>query len=165
MSKFICLAVLAAILALPGVSPAQIKIGVVDTMDILSKSAEWKRAQDAVKRKIEEMGRPLDQRRQDINRQLQELEQQASVMKEDAKKRRAEEIQRKVGDLQKSAAEADKVLAQFEEKEKAPILKKLQAAVEAVAREEKLDIVFQNQGLYLNNKSLDITEKVRSRFR
>jgi outer membrane protein len=161
----ICLAVLAAILVLPAVGAADIKIGVVDTMDILSKSAEWKRAQDAVKKKVEDMGRPLDQRRQDINKQLQELEQQAGVMKDDAKKRRAEEIQKKMQELQRSAADADKSLAAFEEKEKAPILKKLQSAVEAVAKEEKLDIVFQNQGLYLNNKSLDITEKVRNRFR
>ena len=165
MSKFVCVAVLAAILALPAVGTADIKIGVVDTSDILSKSAEWKRATEGVKMKVEEMGRPLDQRRQDITRQLQELEQQAAVMKEDAKKRRTEEIQKKLQDLQKSAAEADKSLAQFEEKEKAPILQKLQAAVEAVAKDEKLDIVFQNTGLYLNNKSLDITEKVRSRFR
>jgi outer membrane protein len=165
MIKLVGAALLAAILALPAVGLADIKIGVVDTADILSKSAEWKRAQDAVKRKVEEMGRPLDQRRQDINKQLQELEQQAQVMKDDARKRRAEEIQKKLQELQKSAADADKSLAQYEEKEKAPILQKLQAAVEAVAKDEKLDIVFQNQGLFLNNKSLDITEKVRSRFR
>jgi outer membrane protein len=165
MIKLVGAALLAAILALPAVGLADIKIGVVDTADILSKSAEWKRAQDTVKKKVEDMGRPLDQRRQDINKQLQELEQQAQVMKDDARKRRAEEIQKKLQELQRSAADADKSLAQFEEKEKAPILQKLQAAVEAVAKDEKLDIVFQNQGLFLNNKSLDITEKVRSRFR
>jgi outer membrane protein len=144
---------------------ADLKIGVVNTRELLNNSADWKRVQDSIKRKLEDLGRPLEKRREEVGRQMQEFEKQAGVMKEDARKRKQDEIQAKIQDLQKQAYEADKTLSQFEEREKAPILKKLQTAVETVAREEKLDLVLDSQIVFLNNKSLEITDKVKRQFR
>ncbi len=167
MFKFAVTCLLALTLALPPLAAgaADIKIGVVNSRELLNSSADWKRVQDSVKRKMEDLGRPLEKRREDIGRQVQDFEKQAGVMKEDARKRKQEEIQKKVQELQKQASEADKTMAQFEEREKAPILKKLQTAVETVAREEKLDLVLDSQIVFLNNKALDITEKVKKNFR
>ena len=167
MSKVaIALMIAASLVLSPLVAgAADLKIGVVNTRELLNNSVEWKRVQDTIKRKLEDLGRPLEKRREDIGRQMQEFEKQASVMKEDARQRKQEEIQQKVRDLQKQAAEADKTMAQLEEREKAPILKKLQTAVETVAREEKLDLVLDSQIVFLNNKSLDITDKVKRHFR
>jgi outer membrane protein len=167
MFKLVVALLLAATLVLPpfAAGAADVKIGVVNTRELLNSSAEWKRVQESIKRKLEDLGRPLEKRREDIGRQVQEFEKQAGVMKEDARKRKQEEIQQKVQDLQKQASEADKTMAQFEEREKAPILKKLQTAVETVAREEKLDIVLDSQIVFLNNKALDVTEKVKKHFR
>lgn len=149
----------------PAVGAAELKIGVVDVNDIMNKSAEGKKIQDAMKRKVEEMGRPLEQRRQELTRQVEEYEKQKGVMKEDARKRKEEELQKKAGELQRSAADADRALSQLQEKEMGPLLKKLEAAVEQVANEEKLDLVFMKTGVFVRNKSLDVTEKVRSRFK
>lgn len=167
MFKLAVTACLALALVLPPLAAqaADIKIGVVNSRELLNNSADWKRVQDSVKRKLEDLGRPLEKRREDIGRQMQDFEKQAGVMKEDARKRKQEEIQQKIQELQKQAYDADKTLSQFEEKEKAPILKKLQSAVETVAREEKLDIVLDSQIVFLNNKALDITEKVKRHFR
>jgi outer membrane protein len=167
MFKFAVTCLLALTLVLPPLAAgaADMKIGVVNSRELLNSSADWKRVQDSVKRKLEDLGRPLEKRREDIGRQVQEFEKQAGVMKEDARKRKQEEIQQKVQDLQKQASEADKTMAQFEEQEKAPILKKLQTAVETVSREEKLDLVLDSQIVFLNNKALDITEKVKKHFR
>ncbi len=167
MHKFVTASFLAfALVLLPlAAGAAEMKIGVVNTRELLNQSAEWKRAQENIKRKMEDLGRPLEKRREDIGRQMQEFEKQAAIMKEDARKRKQEEIQQKLRELQKQAAEADKTMAQFEEREKAPILKKLQEAVETVAREEKLDLVLDSQIVFLNNKSLDITEKVKRHFK
>jgi outer membrane protein len=115
---------------------------------------------------MEEMGRPLEQRRQDIGRQMQEFEKQASVMKDEARKKRQEEIQKKIGELQQQAQSADRDLAQLEEREMAPVMRKLEQAVEAVAREEKLDLILPKAAVIaITNKSMDVTDKVRSRFR
>ncbi len=167
MFKFVMAILLAATMVLPpfAAGAADLKIGVVNTRELLNNSAEWKRVQDSIKRKLEDLGRPLEKRREDLGRQIQEFEKQAGVMKDDARKRKQEEIQKKIQDLQKQAYEADKTLSQHEEREKAPILKKLQQAVETVARDEKLDLVLDSQIVFLNNKSLDITEKVKRLFR
>jgi outer membrane protein len=145
---------------------AELKIGVVDGMEIISKSAEGKRVQDNLKRKSEELGRPFAQKQQTLAREVKEFEKQASLMKEDARKRKAEELQKKMQDFQQQGANAEKQLQQYQEKELAPLFNKLESAVKSVAQENKLDLVLdkRNAGLLFMAPKMDITEKVRSRF-
>jgi outer membrane protein len=145
---------------------AEFKVGVVDGMDVVSKSAEGKRVQDSIKRKTEELGRPFGQKQKDLAQQVQDFEKQASMMKEDARKRKAEELQKKMQDMQKQGADAEKQLQQYQEKELAPLFQKLESAVKAVALQEKLDMVLdkRNAGLLYMDPKMDITDKVRSKF-
>jgi outer membrane protein len=145
---------------------ADFKIGVVDGMDIVSKSAEGKRVQDSLKRKSEELGKPFAQRRQDFAKQVEDFQKQAGLMKEDARKRKQEELQKKASELEKQGADAEKQLQQYQEKELAPLFQKLEAAVKTVATENKLDIVLdkRNSGLLYMGPNVDITDKVRSKF-
>jgi outer membrane protein len=145
---------------------ADFKVGIVDGMDIVSKSSEGKRVQDSIKRKSEELGRPFVQKRQDLARQVDEFQKQASVMKEDARKRKAEELEKKMQDFQRQGTDAEKQLQQFQEQQLAPLFHKLEAAVKAVAAENKLDLVLdkRNAGLLFMDPRLDITDKVRSKF-
>ncbi len=146
------------------VMAADLKIGVVDTGAILAGSAEGRRIQDAIKKKAEELSRPLGSKRQDIGRQLEEFEKQASMMKEDARKRKGEELQKKMQEFDKQAADADKQLAQYRESQLSPMTKKMDQALEAVAREEKLDLVLDKSVVLISNKAMDMTDKVRSKF-
>ena len=145
---------------------ADLKVGIVDGMDIISKSSEGKRVQQNLKRKSEELGRPFVQKRQDLQRQVEEFQKQASLMKEDARKRKAAELEKKMQDFQRQGASAEKQLAQYQEKELAPLFNKLETAVRSVAQEDKLDLVLdkRNAGLLYMDPKLDITNKVRSRF-
>jgi outer membrane protein len=149
-----------------GAGAADVKIAVVDGMDIMSKSAEGKRIQESLKRKFEELGKPVASKRQDIARQMQEFEKQASVMKEDARKRKAEELEKKMAELDKQGTDAEKQMAQYQEKELAPLFQKLEQAVKAVATEKKMDMVMdkRNSGLLYLNPSMDITDTVRAKF-
>ena len=146
---------------------ADFKVGIVDGMDVVSKSADGKRVQDSIKRKSEELGKPFAQRRQELAKQVEDFQKQASVMKEDARKTKAEELEKKMQDFQKQGADAEKQLQQFQEKELAPLFQKLEGAVKSVAQENKLDMVLdkRNAGLLFMDPKLDITEKVRSNFR
>jgi outer membrane protein len=145
---------------------AELKIGVVDAGNIMVSSSEGKKAQDAIKRKSEEVGKDLQRQDQEIGRMVEDFRKQQAVMKEDAKKRRQEEITQKGTELQKKASEAEKQLAQFREKELGPIFQKMDSAIKAVAAEEKLDLVLDkgNPSVLFVSPKLDITEKVRSRF-
>ena len=145
---------------------AELKIGIVDGMEIISKSSEGKRVQENLKRKSEELGRPFVQKRQALQRQVEEFQKQASLMKEDARKRKAEELEKKMQDFQRQGADAEKQLQQYQEKELAPLFNKLESAVKTVAQENKLDLVLdkRNAGLLFMDPKMDITDKVRSRF-
>lgn len=145
---------------------ADLKMGVVDGMDIISKSAEGKRIQDSIKRKSEELGKPFMAKRQELGRQVEEFQKQASVMKEDARKRKAEELEKKMREFERQTADAEKQLSQYQEKELGPLFQKLETAVKAVAQEQKLSIVLDKRqsGLLFMAPDLDITDKVRSKF-
>jgi outer membrane protein len=145
---------------------AEFKVGVVDGMDVVSKSAEGKRVQDSIKRKSDELGKPFAQKRQDLAKQVEDFQKQASVMKEDARKRKAEELEKKMQDFQKQGADAEKQLQQYQEQQLAPLFQKLEGAVKAVAQQEKLDMVLdkRNAGLLYMDPKMDITDKVRSKF-
>jgi outer membrane protein len=145
---------------------AEFRVGVVDGMDVVSKSAEGKRVQESIKRKSEELGRPFAQKRQGLGKEVEEFQKQASVMKEDARKRKAEELERKMQALQKQGSDAEKQLQQFQEQQLAPLFHKLENAVKSVAIENKLDMVLdkRNAGLLYMDPKMDITDKVRSKF-
>jgi outer membrane protein len=145
---------------------AEFKVGIVDGMDVVSKSAEGKRVQDSIKRKSEELSKPFGQKRSDLAKEVEAFQKQASVMQEDVRKRKAEELEKKMQEFQKQGAAAEKQLQQFQEKELAPLFQKLETAVKAVAQQEKLDMVLdkRNAGLLYLDPKLDITDKVRSKF-
>jgi len=145
---------------------AEFKVGVVDGMDVVSKSADGKRVQDSIKRKSEELGKPFAQRRQELAKQVEDFQKQASVMKEEARKLKAEELEKKMQDFQKQGADAEKQLQQFQEQQLAPLFQKLEGAVKTIAQQEKLDMVLdkRNAGLLFMDPKLDITDKVRGKF-
>ncbi len=145
---------------------AEFKVGVVDGMDVVSKSAAGKAVQSAIKRKSEELGRPFGQKRQDLAKEVQNFQKQASLMKEDARKTKGAELERRMQELQKQGADAEKQLQQFQESQLAPLFQKLEGAVKSVAQQEKLDMVLdkRNAGLLYMDPKLDITDKVRSKF-
>ena len=145
---------------------AEFKVGIVDGMDVVSKSADGKRVQDSIKRKSEELGKPFAQKRQDLAKEVDEFQKQASVMKEDARKRKGEELEKKMQEFQRQGADAEKQLSAYQEQQLQPLFQKLETAVKTVASAEKLDLVLdkRNSGLLYMDPKLDITDKVRARF-
>jgi outer membrane protein len=144
---------------------AELKIGVADPDTILMGSAAGKQVQESIKKKAEELGKPLSTKRQDIGRQMEEFQKQASVMKEDARKTKGQELEKKAQDFEKQAAEAEKQLNQFKQSQLTPLSKKMDQALEQVAKDEKLDmIVDKRMVLYLGNKAMDVNEKVQAKF-
>ena len=147
-----------------GAVAAELKIAVADGNAILAGSAEGKRVQENIKKKTDELSRPLGTKRQDLGRQVEEFQKQAGMMKEDARKRKAEELEKKAAEFDKQTAEADKQLATFKESQLSPLTKKMDAALEQVSREEKLDLILDKSVVLISNKAMDFTDKVRAKF-
>ncbi len=144
---------------------AELKIGVADPDNILVNSAEGKRVQETIKRKAEELGKPLSSKRQDIGRQMEEFQKQASMMKEEARRTKGQELEKKAKDFEQQAADAEKQLNLFKQGQLAPLSKKMDVALEQVAKDEKLDMILDRRMvLFLNNKALDVNDKVQAKF-
>jgi len=148
-----------------GALAAELKIGFVDTNSVLMDSAEGKRAQEALKKKADDLSRPLGTKRQDIGRQMEEFQKQAGMMKEEARKAKAQELEKKMAEFDKQAQDADKQLAQFKESQLGPLTKKMEQALDILAKDEKLDLILDKSAIVAaNNKSLDYTDKLRAKF-
>ena len=144
---------------------ADVKIGVADPDSILMNSSTGKQVQESIKRKAEELGKPLGSKRQDIGKQMEEFQKQASMMKEEARKTKGQELEKKAQEFEKQAADAEKQLNQFKQSQLAPLSKKMDQALEQVAKDEKLDMILDKRSvLYLGNKSLDVNDKVQAKF-
>ena len=145
MKKLAVTVMLITSLLLTPALAADLRIGVVDVEEIVNKSPEYKRIEASLKRKSEELGR--------------------GIIKPDAQKRKQQDLQKKFQDIQKSKNSAARTFQQYYEREMKPLMDKFNRAVEQVANDEKLDLIIPKAGVFVRNKSLDVTEKVRSRFR
>ena len=163
---FFCLFCLTGLL-LTSVQAKELRIGVVDIESIINNSPEYKRIEGSLKKKSEELGRPLQQREQELGQQIQEFQKQsqAGIIKDEAKKRKETEFQEKIQAIQKSRDTAAKSFQDYYQQAMKPLMEKMNKAVEQVANENNLDIIFPKAGTYVRDKSLDVTEKVRERFK
>jgi outer membrane protein len=152
------------------VTPAlakELKIGVVDIEGIINTSPDYKRIEGSLKKKSEELGKPLQQREQELGQQLAEFQKQAQagIIKEDVRKQKESEFQKKFEEIQKSKDSATRSFQDYYQKEMKPLMDKMNKVVEQVANENNLDIIFPKAGTYVRDKSLDVTEKVREKFK
>jgi outer membrane protein len=145
----------------------ELRIGVVDIENIINTSPEYKRIEGSLKKKSEELGRPLQQKEQELGQQMQEFQKQAQagIIKDDARKTKESEFQKKFEDIQKSKDTAAKSFQEYYQQSMKPLMEKMNKAVEQVASDNNLDIIFPKAGAFVRDKSLDVTDKVREKFK
>ena len=169
--KKLAVSVCALLIACLWLTPAlakELRIGVVDIEGIINNSPDYKRVEGSLKKKQEELGKPLQQREQELSQQLQEYQKQAQagIIKEEAKKQKESELQKKFEDIQKSKDTASRSFQEYYQQQLKPMMEKLNKAVEQVAGDDNLDVVFAKGAVVtLKDKSLDITDKVREKFK
>ena len=162
----VCLFLIICLAVTPALAK-ELKIGVVDIESIINTSPDYKRIEGSLKKKSEELGKPLQQREQELGQQLAEFQKQAQagIIKEDVRKQKESEFQKKFEEIQKSKDSASRNFQDYYQKEMKPLMDKMNKAVEQVANENNLDIIFPKAGAYVRDKSLDVSEKVREKFK
>lgn len=162
----VCLFLITCLAVTPALAK-ELKIGVVDIDSIINNSPDYKRIESSLKKKSEELGKPLQQREQELGQQLAEFQKQAQagIIKEDVRKQKETEFQKKFEEIQKSKDSAARSFQDYYQKEMKPLMDKMNKAVEQVANENSLDIIFPKAGTFVRDKSLDVTDKVREKFK
>lgn len=165
MKRFI----LTLLIALPLMAMAQVKIGVVNSVELFNAMPEKVSAEEMLKVRSDKSKQENDLLQADFNKKFADYQEVASDAStpESIKERRIRELQ-----------ELDKQIREFQQAETvaietyrnelmSPILTKIQQAIEAVGEEEGLSIVFDTAKTpvaYTGPYTEDITPKVKARL-
>jgi outer membrane protein len=146
-----------------GVSAAEpLKIGVLDLQRCIQESNEGKRIAESLKNKQAEMQKDLDKKQQALIDMQKDMEKQSLMLSMDAKTEREKEFEKKRRDLNYLVQDMTEEMKKAETDARISILNILSGVVEAIAKQQKLDLIAErsNGGILYFAKELDITDQV-----
>lgn len=151
-----------------GANPA-LPIGYTRVDFILSKMPEVAAVQKQLENLAQRHQAEYQQKLQDFDRQLQDYQRRQALMSPDARQRREQELAGLQTQLQQFAMEKSRELEQKEAELMQPILNRIQKAIEEVAKERRLALVFStgigpNPILLYADERHDITDAVLRRL-
>ncbi|GIV60880.1 MAG: hypothetical protein KatS3mg043_1969 [Rhodothermaceae bacterium] len=151
------------LLALPTLAAAQaLKIGYTDPEVIVAAMPEYRQIQQQLQREFQTAQQALQSLSADFQEKLEKYQKQQPLLSAETRAQRERELQQLQQELQQSAAQKDQELAQKEQELMAPLLEKVQATIDEVAKANGLTVVLRAPALiYVDeSKVMDITEAV-----
>jgi outer membrane protein len=141
---------------------AGIRLGCVSPQRVFSESAEGKAAMARLSALQEEKSRAIAERNKALQSQEQSLQQNAAVLNEEARAQRSNAVERFRIDVQRFIQDAQAEVLGVQREVESAFVFKFKPAVETVAKEKGLQIVFNlDDGLISwADSSLDITPDV-----
>ena len=142
------------------------KLGYVDTQFILSKMEEYNSAKLEVDNLSQKWQKELEGMYADIEKMYKDYQAEEVLLPEDIKKQRQEDIvaaERKAKEYKEKKFGYNGELYKVQDDKIKPIQDKVFDAVEKVAQERKLDIIFDkasNAGILYSNAAFDRTDDV-----
>lgn len=153
------------LLALPGVTRAELKIGVVDLQKALNQSERGKKAKAELRAEFEKKTKEIAAKKAEVEALREELQKKASLLSPKAKKAKEDEYREKLRELKFAIEDAKAELANKENEMSSQILKDLVKLVREKAKKEGYSLVLEsNGGVVYVAPSLDITAKVIKEF-
>lgn len=163
MKRFIGILVL--VMAVTPLAFSQ-KLGYVDTQLILSKMDEYGAAKQEVDNLSQKWQKELEGMYADIEKMYKDYQAEEVLLPEDIKKQRQEDImaaERKAKEYKEKKFGYNGELYKVQDDKIKPIQDKVFDAVEKVAQEKRLDIIFDknaNSGILYSNAAFDRTDDV-----
>ncbi len=152
--------IFAIFLALPPLALADIKIGVFDVMKANDESLEFKFESEKIKKRYDEFNEQAEKAQDDIFKKRDQLIKKQNVISiEDYKKEEekfASYADSKEKEFGNKRMQIDKDIIALKEK----FEYKTKTILEDIAKEQKLDIIFERDKVTIYNPSLDITNHV-----
>ncbi|MES2767194.1 MAG: OmpH family outer membrane protein, partial [Bacteroidota bacterium] len=171
MKQLVCAGFLAvALVCAPSLTAQNLKIGIVDTETIVKQMPEAIDADTKIKDVAKKYQDSLEAIQKDFTARLEQYKKGEAMMTADAKRKTEDDL--KVLQQQYMQFEQEKFgntgeIARIRENFLAPLRKKVQAGIEAVAKDEKMSFVFDKANpviMYAEDK-YDITYRVIDRIK
>ena len=149
-------------LMLCGAAAAQsLKVGVLDNDRLKDGYTELKESLAALEAQIDARKQQLRADQANFRVKVKQFEARKDLITSDEEKRaKQQELMEEDAKLRKDLSEANDEIYKEQEKALKPFVAKIQAAVETVAKAQKLDLVLKRDDLAYFNPKLDITSEV-----
>ena len=142
---------------------SNLKIGVVDVMSLIDKSAQMDQARKKMEKEFSPREKKLNAEKEEINKMQEKLTKEAEVMSEEEQKKVTKEVMGKVRAIkqEEEALRADFNQARNEEMGK--LQKSISEAIQSLAKEEHFDLIL-HEGVVFASDSINVTAKVASKL-
>jgi outer membrane protein len=145
---------------------AQIKLGHINSSELVAMMPETKLADDSLKRYTEDLNGQLQMMLSELQNKYQEFQSKQSTMSEAVREYRAKEIQDLQTNIDNFQQRAQQDIAKKKEEVYGPIFKKAEGAIKEVATEGKYSYIFDTSvGAVLHsNDSDNIMDAVKKKL-
>jgi outer membrane protein len=160
------LAAIALLLMAATTVQAQIKLGHINSSELVAMMPETKLADDSLKRYTEDLNGQLQMMLSELQNKYQEFQSKQSTMSEAVREYRAKEIQDLQTNIDNFQQRAQQDIAKKKEEVYGPIFKKAEGAIKEVATEGKYSYIFDTSvGAVLHsNDSDNIMDAVKKKL-
>ncbi len=165
-TKLIIMALMIAALASSGLAQQIIKIGVVDSQEVLEKSAEGKRVLAQLQDKDKRNQAELSRRDQEIQELQTRLNTQRLTLTPEALRNLSTDLQRKQTERQRFFEDAGREMNELAERLFQRIQTELLPIIEQMGKENGMDVIFDlgKSGAIYFSPSIEITQDVIVRY-
>jgi len=155
-------AVFLALLALPAVAFADLKVGYVDLQRALKEVGEGQAAKAALEKEASKRKSEFDAEQNKLRDDKAILDKQGAMMSEEVRNQKFTELQKRLFELTQKAEKLQAEMAQMEQRELKKIFEKMDPIIAQIAQREQLTLVFEktDSGLVYAPPSLDLTNEL-----
>ena len=142
---------------------SNLKIGVVDVMSLIDKSAQMDQARKKMEKEFSPREKKLNGEKEEINKLQERLTKEAEVMSEDEQKKITKEVMSKVRAIKQEEEELRADFNQARNEEMGKLQKSISEAIHSLAKEEHFDLIL-HEGVVFASDSINVTAKVAGRL-
>ncbi len=164
--KIILLVLFVAAIVSQGFAQQEIKVGIVDSMQVLEKSAEGKR----MVAQLEEINKSTQQKIAKMDEDIRQLETRLNTQRltltDEALMNLTSDIERKRTDRQRFAEDSSRNFVETRNRLFARLQNEVRPIIAQIGKERNLEIIFDlnNSGTIYHNPAIDLTAEVIVRY-
>ncbi len=157
-------ATLLAILCVPSLAAADVKIGYVDLQRALNESAAGKKAKDDFRGQVERLENQLKGKKEELDKLKSDLETKGTVMADAQRKKLETEFEQKRLDLKRRFEDSQQELQKKDQELTGKIIQDLQGIIKEVGDRDGYTLILElgSSPVLYYKKSSDITDDVLS---
>ncbi len=164
MKKLVLLA--AFVLAAKVQAATETKLGYVDMQKAIQATSTGKKAKAELEGEFNKKKKELEKKEADLKKMGEDLERKKAVLSEDVFQKKQGEFQEEMMKYREVVGKSQVEIQKKERDLTAPILEKLKAAIEKIAKDDKYTMIFEkneNSVLWAGKES-DLTDKVVTEY-